>query len=74
MKLDLPLRDALTIYALCYATMDNAPQDVTDQLQPTITKLREQLAQHYEKDLLEIESYSQLVTANTHGITPGLVH
>lgn len=28
MKLDLPLRDALTIYALCYATMDNAPQNL----------------------------------------------
>lgn len=74
MKLDLPLMDVLSIYTFCYSSLHATPPELQEVLQPALAKMREQLAQHHEKDLLEIESYYQIIMANTHGIAPGSVH
>ena len=78
MQIDLPIKDLLSIYSTCYmATHDvplGMPEEIVEDLQAPVRKLREQLAKDYLPELIELEAEAQLfmmVTASQHaGMRP----
>lgn len=71
MQIDIPAKDLLSIYFMCYTAVHNAPpepemEETKQMMQSSIAKLREQLAAVYPDEITQLELDAGLILAHAH--------